>query len=69
MALLRSRRPVRFPPLSLPSDAHTTTNPKQFLAFDTLHELQPMAFCDQLVSLNICTSSQAPYGAFHVIGC
>ena len=42
--------------------------PKQFPAFDTLHELQPMAFCDQPISLNICTCSQAAYGAFHVAG-
>ena len=66
MALLRSRRPVRFP-LSLPTDAHATSNPKQLPAFDTLHELQPMAFCDQSVSLNICTCSQAAYGVFNVV--
>jgi hypothetical protein len=69
MALLRSRRPVRFLPLLLPTDAHTTINPKQFPAFDTLHELQPVAFCGQSVSLNICTCSQAAYGAFHIVGC
>jgi hypothetical protein len=69
MAFLRSRRPVRFPPLFLPTGAHKTTNPKQFFAFDALHELQPMAFCDQSVSLNICTCSQAAYGTSHVIGC
>ena len=69
MALLCSRRPVRCPPLFPPTDAHTTTNPKQFPPFDTLHELQPMAFCDQPVSLNICTCSQAAYGASHVVGC
>jgi hypothetical protein len=55
---------------SLPSHrrSHDHT-PKQFLAFDTLHELQPMAFCRQFVSLNICTCSQAAYGTFHAVGC
>lgn len=47
---------------SLPSH-RCSHDHEQFPAFDTLHELQPVAFCDQSISLNTCTCSKAAYGA------
>jgi hypothetical protein len=52
------------PPLSLQTQTHT----KQVSAFDTLHELQPLAVRDQSVRLNICTCAQATYCTFSVVG-
>src|SRR6266851_745693 len=71
VALLRTRSPVRFPSRPLPSRSkqgtrtHATHETNQLPAFDALHELQPMAVCDQSVGLNFCARAQAAHCAFY----